>query len=357
MEFYLEQFSQSFNLPDYMTFIILYLSEFIIVSLFLLLMSFVVILTENKFCILLSKNNVNILSCCKSSLTIVADTIKQFSKENIIPKNADKIIFAAAPIFVVLPILIICLMLPYNTDFCALKSDSGLIIFLSIFFIQILGIVLGAISSGSKFSQINAARHCLQIISSGIPMILVIIGIAVLSGTLSLSQIVISQAKYDILSWYIFPSILGFLIFFVMGLSLLNKSPLSFTDNNSDYKTECSGINYALLNLSEYSSLFILCTYMATIFMGGFLSPFGIYVADWFATNNFYYLILTAEQIFWLLSKTAVLVLLITLMKISLPKYTPENIVAFSWKYLIPLSVINLIIICVVKMSLGGFYV
>jgi len=359
MEFYIEKLILSLNLPDYLTFIILYTAEFLIILFFFLITTFVVACIE-KTITKLSANNTGGAGICVS-LKILADTIKLLFKENIVPEKADKAAFVIAPAVVFVPLLFLYSLIPFNTDFCVNKSECGLIIFIAMFLISSFGITLGGFASHNKFSTIGAMRNCLQVISYSTPLILTAMSIAVLSETLSLSKTVISQAKYDLFSWYIFPCFLGFIIFFIVSSALTNRSPFDFSTAKSElaggYKAEYSGVGLALFNLSEYALLFVTSIFSATVFLGGFLSPLGIYVADWFASSNFYYVILTVEQMFWLFAKSILLIFFVLMIQNAFPRLKPENLAAFSWKYLIPLSVINLLIVCIVKSCFGGLYV
>lgn len=360
MEFLIGKYILSLNLPDYWNFILIYTVEFLIIALFLFLAVFILINIERKILSKLTTNSVKEESSLSGCLKIIANSIKLLFKENIVPDKADKACFVVAPIIVFAPVLFVWTMIPFNTDFCVCKFDGGILLFLAVLLIPVFGMLLGGLASNNKFSIIGGLRSCLQMISYEIPVLISIMSIAVLSESLSLSQIVISQAKYDIFSWYVFPSFLGFLIFFVAGLAQINTIPFDFSDAKSEllegYKNEYTGIKSAIFTLSEYALFFIICTFNVTLFLGGFLSPFGIYLADFFSNNGFYYLILTIEQIFWLIAKTILLILIIYLIRITLPRLKPENLAALGWKYLVPLSIINLMIVCVIKSVFGGFY-
>lgn len=359
MDFLIAQNILSLNLPEFLNFILIYLAEFVIIIVFLLVAAFVTMAAEQKFYSALSSAKISFTAGLLNTFRIIARYIKLFFKENIVPDKADKAGFILAPVFVLAPVIFVWTIIPFNTDFCVCKSDGGILFFPAMLLIPFFGMMLGGWASNNKFSLIGGMRCCLGLISSEIPVLLSVMSVVILSGTLSLQQTVISQAKYDIFSWYIFPSFLGFLIFFISGLALMNRTPFDFSeyDGESEYTAEYSGIFYAVFNLAEYALLFIICVFASTLFLGGFLSPFGIYVADFFSNNGLYYLILTTEQIFWLLAKTTVLILLIFWIKMAVPRLKPDILASFSWKYLIPLSVINLLIVSVIKLMFGGIYV
>lgn len=361
MEFYLGKMILSLNLQDYFTFVVLYTAEFLIILFFLLISAFSADYAEKYIFSLLKKKNLSArLNVC-NSLKILANSFKLFFKEIIVPDKSEKIAFFLAPAILLISVLFIYSLIPYNTDFCVNKADSGLVSLISLILLFSFGITLGGISSNSNFSILGAMRHCVQLISFSVPMILTFMGVAVLSSSLSFPQIVISQAKYDILSWYIFPSFLGFVVFFIISSAIVNRSPYNFSNAKSEladgYKTEYSGVNLAIINLSEFSLFFIINMISVILFFGGFLSPFGVYVADWFSAGSFYYIILTVEQMFWLFAKTIFLIFFTLLIQTAFPRLKPVNLASFSWKYLIPVSIINILIVCVIKIVFGGFYV
>ena len=361
MEFYLGKLILSLNLPDYLTFVILYIAEFAIVLLFLLITAFITEFTEKVLNDFSKRNNALRKNEVFSSLKIFANYIKLFFKESIVPDKSEKAAFIIAPAIIFISVLFIYSLIPFNSDFCINKSESGLVLFVALILISSFGITLGGLSSKCKFSILGAMRNCVQLISFSVPLILSVISIVILSESLSFQKIIISQAKYDILSWYIFPAFLGFVVFFIVSFAVFAKTPYDFSSAKSEladgYKSEYSGINLAILNISEFSMLFVINLVTVILFFGGFLSPFGVYVADWFSAGNFYYIILTVEQIFWLFAKTIFLIFFVLLIQAAFPRLKPSNLASFSWKYLIPLSVINIMTVCLIKTAFGGIYV
>lgn len=361
MEFLIAQNILSSNLPEFLNFILIFAAEFLVIIIFLVISVFITMYAERKIYSLFVYNKIPHKARFSDSLRIIANSVKLIFQDAVIPDKADKTGFVLAPVIALAPVIFVWTIIPFNTDFCICKFDGGVILFFTMLMIFSFGVLLGGRASENKFSLISALRCCLQVISYEIPVLLSVMSVVILSGTLSLPQTVIAQAKYDIFSWYIFPSFFGFLIFVISGLALVSMTPFGFSKRESNlysgYLAEYSGIYYAVFNLAEYALLFIVCVYASTLFLGGFLSPFGIYVADFFSNNGLYYIILTTEQIFWLLSKTIVLILLIFWVKTALPLLKPDILASFAWKYLIPLSVINLLIVAVIKLAFGGIYV
>src|SRR5574344_599698 len=285
----------------------------------------------------------------------VADAIKLLCKEDIVPKCADKFLFSLAPLISFIPVMVVWGLIPFCSEFDLMSYSVSALLFLSIAAIPILGNLLAGYASNNKYSLLGSMRSVVQAISYELPMIFVLVGITVLSSSLNLKQIVLSQMSvYPFCGWNIFPSFLGFAVFFTCALAELNRCPFDMSEAESElvggYNTEYSGMKFAFFFLAEYAMMFIMCAFIAILFLGGFLSPFGFYLSEKFFGNSFLGLtLLYFEQIFWLFLKTAVLIFAMIWVRATLPRLKVTKLIDFSWKILIPLSMINLLFVCVYK--------
>ena len=293
----------------------------------------------------------------------VADAIKLLCKENITPDGAEKFLFFMAPIIAFMPVLVVWGLIPFSSEFDFISFPMGAFLFLTIASIPIIGILLAGYASNNKYSLIGAVRDIAQAISYELPMIFSLMSIAVLASSLNLRQIVLAQTSiYPFCGWFVFPAFLGFAIFFTSTLAELNRCPFDLPEAESElvsgFNTEYSGMKFALFFLGEYAMMFIMCAFMATLFLGGFLSPLGFYITEKFPIQGhgefISGLFVYFEQAFWLFAKSFLLIFLMMWVRATLPRLKSKDLTAFAWKILLPLSFVNLIIVCFIKA--GGLH-
>jgi len=140
---------------------------------------------------------------------------------------------------------------------------------------------------------------------------------------------------------------------------MMNRVPFDFPEAESEfvggYHTEYSGMKFAMFFLAEYASMFILCAFMATIFLGGFLSPFGKYISDFLPLSDLIKTpLIFIEQFFWLILKTMVLVVAVIWTRATLPRLRIDRSLEFFWKLILPLSILNIFIVCLIKLFMGA---
>lgn len=344
------------NIPYAAGFFLWHAISFVIVILTVIVSVLIFIVAEKKLYSVLKINKTNGKNGLGVCLQTIADTIKLFFKEDIVPEKADKFLFGLAPILVLTPVLFAWMLLPFATSFLPIKTDSGVVLFLAVMTIPAIGILSAGYASKNKLAVISALHTCVQIMSYEIPLILTAMSIVVLSGSMSFRDIVANQYTNGILSWFCFPAILGVVIFFAAAVSEMCRTPFSEQKEASDYKTEYSGIKHAIFTLGEYASTFIICAFAVILFFGGYMPPVQIFLADLFEHNHLLYgVVLTFEQAFWLIFKTIILMLAVSFVKTAMPNLKNELFAKICRQYLIPISIINLLVVCLIKH--GGFYV
>lgn len=342
-------------IPDFLYIPFFYLMGFICIAILMLLVVLFLVLFERKllghFTVRTGPNRVGLYG----SLQTVADAIKLLFKEDIIPLKADKLIFTLSPVLVFAPIMTVWAYIPYNSSFTVQNSAVGCLIFLSLLSFPILGILFAGYSSSNKYSMLGAMRSCAQTLSYELPLFVSLLGIVILSGSMDLNDIVTAQSSTNnCFGWFIFPSAVGFITFYTAAVAMMNRVPFDFPEAESEfvggYHTEYSGMKFAMFFLGEYASMFIICAFMATVFFGGYLSPFGVYLADLIKLPDvFKFILCTFEQFFWLTFKTMVLVTMVIWTRATLPRLRIDKSLAFFWKLILPLSILNIFIVCIIK--------
>ncbi|MDD3149995.1 MAG: NADH-quinone oxidoreductase subunit NuoH [Candidatus Gastranaerophilales bacterium] len=287
----------------------------------------------------------------------VADAIKLLFKEDIMSKDSNKVLFTLAPIIFFVPVMVIYGLVPYTSNFLAINAATGLFLIIAISSISTVGIVLAGWSSNNKYSILGGMRAAAQAISYEIPLVISAISIAVLAGTLNLQEIVILQHG-GLMNWFFLPAMIGFVVFFICSIAEINRVPFDIPEAESElvsgYNTEYSGMKFALFFLAEYAALFIISVLISTLFLGGYLSPFNDYISvilfkDIITNNTIFDAVIQLEQAFWLVAKTYFIIFVIMWIRATLPRLRADQLMDFSWKFLLPLSLVNLFIVAVYR--------
>lgn len=284
----------------------------------------------------------------------VADAIKLLFKEDIISSDADKIMFSAAPVIFFAPVMVVYSLIPFNSKLLALDSAVGVYLFFAVLSICSIGILFAGWASNNKYSILGAMRAVSQVISYEIPMLLCVIAVVVLAQSMNLNEIVQAQSG-GIFHWHLWAGFLSFIIFFICMFAELNRAPFDLPEAESElvsgYNTEYSGMKFALFFLAEYALLFILSALFVTLFLGGYTSVFGIYVSE-IVFEKYFLLMKIAlffEQLFWLFAKVFFVIFAIIWVRATLPRLKMNSLITFCWKYLIPISVLNLLFLSLFK--------
>jgi len=297
----------------------------------------------------------------------IADAIKLLCKEDIMSKDTNKILFTLAPMIVFAPIMVIYGLMPFTEKFVAINLAAGLFLVFALSSITTVGIVLAGWASNNKYSLLGGMRSAAQAISYEIPLVIAVLSIAVLAGTLNLSDIVVAQSggvsdgvflSWNVFSWNIIPAFIGFVVFFICSIAEVNRIPFDLPEAESElvsgYNTEYSGMKFALFFLAEYAAMFIMSVLIVTLFLGGYLSPFSDYLSVILFQNIIHSqaildIFMHIEQGFWLIAKTYFVIFIIIWIRATLPRLRADQLMSFAWKFLLPLSLVNLTIVAVFK--------
>lgn len=303
------------------------------------------------------------------SLQIIADTVKLLQKEDIIPLAANPVLFSIAPLIAFIPVMVVYGLVPYAAQLIAINVASGLLLVLAISSITAIGIMLGGWASNNKYALIGGMRATAQAISYEIPMVLSALSIVVLSGSMRMTDIVAAQSggisslpvlNWNIFSWNLFPGFIGFVVFTICVLAEINRTPFDLPEAESElvsgYNTEYSGLKFAYFFLAEYASFFIMSLIVVTLFLGGSLTPFAGYLLSGICKSLHAPMLVrefaqTLEQAAWLFGKTYAVVLCIIWIRATMPRLRVDHLMEFTWKILMPLSLVNLLIVSIIRIS------
>jgi len=278
-------------------------------------------------------------------LQTFADAIKLLFKEDIMSSETNKVLFTLAPIIVFAPVMVIYGLMPFTEHFVAVNLAVGLFLVFALSSITTVGIVLAGWASNNKYSLLGGMRSAAQAISYEIPLVISVLSVAVLAGSLNMLEIVKAQSG-GLFSWNMWPAFIGFVVLFICCIAEVNRIPFDLPEAESElvsgYNTEYSGMKFALFFLAEYAALFIISVLIATLFLGGYTSPLGFYLVQIPA-------LIHIEQAFWLVAKTYAIIFMIMWIRATLPRLRADQLMAFSWKFLLPLALINLVIVAVWK--------
>ena len=268
-------------------------------------------------------------------LQSVADAIKMMGKEDFRPALADPLLFTLAPIMVMIGAVAVQLVIPYTSGMTPTGLDVGLIFIVAITGFTTMAILLGGWSSRNKYSLVGALRAAAQMISYEIPMILGLLVVAMVVGSLRITDVVAAQADYQ---WIAFYAPFTFLIFYIASIAELNRGPFDLPESESElvsgYGTEYSGMRFGMFFLNEYAGMTIMSMVAVTLFFGGWQGPFAGAVDFWGVAWI---------GLVWFLVKTYVFVTLLVWIRFSIPRLQVDQLMAFAWKILIPLGLVNIL--------------
>jgi NADH-quinone oxidoreductase subunit H len=280
----------------------------------------------------------------------VADGVKLIFKEELIPAQADKAIFILAPIVTLIPALIILAVVPLGPPIevfgrtvtlgLAPEVNVGVLYLMAVSSISVYGIVLAGWSSNNKYSLMGALRSSAQMISYELALGLAFIGPILLAGSMSLQAIVDGQASI----WYIVYQPIGFVVFLLASIAEVNRAPFDMPEAEQEltagYHSEYSGIKFALLFMAEYDKMIAVSAIAATLFLGGYQGPY----LDQAPLLGPIYLAV----------KVVAILLLMIWLRATLPRFRYDRLMAFGWKILLPLALVNVALTAVGVVVLGG---
>jgi NADH-quinone oxidoreductase subunit H len=282
----------------------------------------------------------------KGMLQSAADTVKLLVKEGITPAGADKFMFNLAPFIAMITAMLLLAPLGFAKDFQIWDLNIGVLYVTAVSSLSVISILMAGWSSNNKYSLLGAMRSGAQIVSYELSAGLAIMTIVVLTGSLQLSEIVESQRN----GWWIFkghvPALIAFVIFIIAVTAETNRAPFDLAEAESEltagFHTEYSGMKFALFFLAEYINVFIVCAIGATLFLGGWM-PF--HIGNW---EGFNHVMDYIPSSIWFFGKTFFLIFVIMWFRWTFPRLRVDQLLDLEWKYLLPISMFNIILVTVI---------
>jgi NADH-quinone oxidoreductase subunit H len=284
----------------------------------------------------------------------LADGIKLFLKEDLIPMASDRPLFIVAPMIALTCALISIAVVPFGgvtriagVDMFAIADvNIGLLVILGITSIGVYGIALSGWSSNNKFALLGSLRATSQVISYELALGLSLVGVVLRSGSLRLRDIVATQSTHGALSWNIFGGfqLVAFFIYLMAAYAETNRAPFDLPEAESElvagYHTEYSSMKFAMFFMAEYANMITVACVATLLFFGGPSSPLGHMLPD-----NFGGPILSAIfPILWFVAKVLAFLLLYIWVRATLPRFRYDQLMAFGWKFLLPVAILNIIV-------------
>ena len=269
----------------------------------------------------------------------LADGLKLFLKETVLPKSSNMIIFILAPVFTFGLALSGWVVVPFGDGFALSNLNVGLLYIFAISSLSVHSVIMAGWSSNSKYAFLGALRSAAQMISYEVSMGITIVSVILLSGSLNLNDIVIAQKNL----WYCIPLFPMFIIFFICALAETNRHPFDWPEAEAElvsgYNVEYSAMSFALFFLAEYSNIILMCSMTVILFLGG-----------WYPILNFWPFYLIPGTI-WFAIKTLFFIFLFILIRGTLPRYRYDQLMRLGWKVFLPISLAFLLIISSILLS------
>ncbi|MBI4498749.1 MAG: NADH-quinone oxidoreductase subunit NuoH [Chloroflexi bacterium] len=260
----------------------------------------------------------------------LADALKLLVKEAITPREVDRWVYYLAPLLGVLPALLLFAVIPFGPGMVYADLSIGVLFVFAISSLHVIPIFMAGWSSNNKYSLLGAMRAVAQMVSYEIPQVLSLMGVVLLVGSLRLTDIVQFQLEN---TWLVLLQPLAFVMFFIASSAELNRTPTDIMEGESEivagYHTEYSGFKFAVFQLAEYVSILGVCALLSVLFFGGWAFwPFGDFLP------------LPAWLI--MLGKTYFFFAIFVWTRATLPRLRIDQLMAFSWKFLLPLALVNI---------------
>ncbi len=268
-------------------------------------------------------------------LQVLADMIKLLWKEDWVPSFADKFVFVVAPTIAMFVVVAAFAVVPVAPGIGVVDLNVGLLFFLAMTSLGVYAVMFGAYASDNKYALLGGLRAAAQMVSYEVFMGLSLMGVVMLTGTFNLREIVHAQED----GWFFIPQFIGMVIFFIAGIAESHRTPFDLPEAEHEltagFHTEYSGMKFGMFFIGEYVSVLLTAAMMTVLFFGGWLGPTWGFLAY-------------IPPVFWFLLKAGILVLLMILIRGSLPRPRYDQLMAFGWKAMLPLAMVNLLITAVV---------
>jgi NADH-quinone oxidoreductase subunit H len=259
-------------------------------------------------------------------LQVVADMIKIFTKEDWVPPFADKFSFVLAPAIIMTVILLSFAVIPFGPNIGVVDSNIGVLFVLAMASLGAYSVMLGGLSSDNKYALLGSLRAAAQMVSYEVFMGISLLGVVALSGSFNLRTIVEAQEGM----WFVIPQFVGFVIFLIAGVAESHRLPFDIPEAEQEicagYHTEYSGMKFGMFFVGEYLGLVLISSLITVLFFGGWMGPAFLPPIVWFGL------------------KSGVFIAFFILLRAAIPRPRYDQLMSYGWLFLLPLSLINLLV-------------
>ncbi|MGB0700831.1 MAG: NADH-quinone oxidoreductase subunit NuoH [Pseudohongiellaceae bacterium] len=266
-------------------------------------------------------------------LQVVADMIKIFTKEDWVPPFADRVSFVIAPAIIMTVILLSFAVIPFAPNIGIIESNIGVLFILAMASLGAYSVMLGGLSSDNKYALLGSLRAAAQMVSYEVFMGISLLGVVALSGSFNLRTIVEAQEGM----WFVVPQFVGFVIFLIAGVAESHRLPFDIPEAEQEicagYHTEYSGMKFGMFFVGEYLGLVLVSSLITVLFFGGWMGPGFLPPVIWFAL------------------KSGVFIAFFILLRAAIPRPRYDQLMSYGWLFLLPLSLINLLVTGAVILS------
>jgi len=318
------------GVPDLYNEIILMVVKMTAVILFVALNAIWLVYMERKLCAYIQSRVGPRHHGPLGLLQPIFDVVKLMTKEIILSKNVDLVVFLLAPILIVVPPIVAYGLLPFGKGMVAIDMNIGLFFLVAVTSLSTIIFWMAGWASNNKYSLLGGMRVVAQMVSYELPLVLAMLGVVMITGTMNLSGIV--EAQNGI--WFIFTQPIAFLVFFIAGIAETNRPPFDLVEGESEIisgpYTEYGGMGFAMFyGLAEFANLLVISSMCVVLFLGGWLAPFGWdFIPSWV----------------WFFLKLYLVIFLFMWVRWTYPRIRVDQLMTFGWKVLVPLTLANIFI-------------
>ena len=266
-------------------------------------------------------------------LQVVADMIKIFTKEDWVPPFADRVSFVIAPAIIMIVILLSFAVIPFAPNIGIIESNIGVLFILAMASLGAYSVMLGGLSSDNKYALLGSLRAAAQMVSYEVFMGISLLGVVALSGSFNLRTIVEAQEGM----WFVIPQFVGFVIFLIAGVAESHRLPFDIPEAEQEicagYHTEYSGMKFGMFFVGEYLGLVLVSSLITVLFFGGWMGPSFVPPIVWFAL------------------KSGGFIAFFILLRAAIPRPRYDQLMTYGWLFLLPLSLVNLLVTGAVILS------
>ena len=273
----------------------------------------------------------------------LADGLKLFIKETVIPSGANRVVFVFAPMLTFILSLIAWAVIPFDSGWVLANINVGVLYLFAISSLGVYGIIMAGWASNSKYAFLGALRSAAQMVSYEVAIGFVIISVLLCVGSLNLSDIVMAQSGSGFWNWFWLPLLPMFVIFFISALAETNRHPFDLPEAEAElvagYNVEYSAMAFALFFLGEYANMILMSGITTVLFLGGWLPPFNIAPFTWI------------PGLIWFALKIALCLFVFLWVRATFPRYRYDQLMRLGWKVFLPFSLLWVVLTAGVLMA------